>query len=170
MRNMRRNASLPRLLLAIPARRPPPHFLVLMLMHLNTEGALLASRQLNICRTSCVVWLPLSKLISLKGEMRPPCVAGAVPTGEEVRNETSTPCSIISEYRIIIDLHSLFNQLLCSGAQPLSSWCTDLRSITHWCAAIAQWVLSECSAVRSGAQLCAVGAQPVRSGCAAIAQ
>jgi hypothetical protein len=138
-------------------------------MHLYTAGALLASRKPNIGRISCVVWLPSSKLISLKGEMRPPSVAGAAQTGEAVRNETATPCAIISEYRIIINLHSLFKQLVCSGAQPLSSGCTVLRSTTQWCAAIAQRVHSECAlaAVRSH---CSVGAQPLRSRCAANAQ
>ncbi len=78
---------------------PINHFLVSMLMHLYTAGALLASRQPNICSTSCVVWLPSFKLISLNGEMRPPCVAGAAPIGEELQNVTSTPCTIILEYR-----------------------------------------------------------------------
>jgi hypothetical protein len=51
------------------ARLPSFQLLVLMLMHLYTAAALLASRQPNIGHTSCVVWLPSLKLISLKGKM-----------------------------------------------------------------------------------------------------
>ena len=112
---------------------PPLHFLVSLLMHLYTAGALQASRQPNIGRTSCVVWLPSSKLISLKGKMQPPCVAGAAPTGEEVRNETSTPCAIISRSAILV------YAVLRSGAQFYAA----VRSGAQWCA------------VGSGAQLCA---------------
>ena len=152
--------SLPRLRLAIPARRPPPHFLVSMLMHLYTAGALLASRQPNIGRTSCVVWLPSSKLISLKGEMRPPCVAGAAPTGEEVRNETSTPCAIISRSAILVYAvlrsGAQFYAAVRSGAQ----WCAVLRSCAQWCAANTQWVRSHCAV---GAQWVRSGAQPLRT-------
>ena len=146
--------------LAIPARRPPPHFLVSRLMHLYTAGALQASRQPNIGRTSCVVWLPSSKLISLKGEMRPPCVAGAAPTGEEVRNETSTPCAIISRSAILV------YAVLRSGAQFYAAvrngaqWCAVLRSCAQWCAANTQWVRSHCAV---GAQWVRSGAQPLRT-------
>jgi hypothetical protein len=97
------------------------------------------------------LWLPSSKLISLKGEMRPPCVAGAAPTGEEVRNETSTPCAIICRSAFLV------YAALRSGAQFYAA----VRSGVQW------------AVVRSCAHLCSVVrscAQPIRIGCAAIAQ
>ena len=136
---------------------PPLHFLVSMLMHLYTAGALQASRQPNIGRTSCVVWLPSSKLISLKGEMRPPCVAGAAPTGEEVRNETSTPCAIISRSAILV------YAVLRSGAQfyaAVRSGAQFYAAVRSGCAANTQWVRSHCAV---GAQWVRSGAQPLRT-------
>ncbi len=131
---------------------PPPHFLALMLMHLYTAGALLALRQPNIGSTSCVVWLPSSKLISLKGEMRPPCIAGAAPTGEEVRNETSMPYAIISLSAILV------YAVLRSGAQFYAA----MRSDAQWCAVGS--CVQLCAAVRSCAQPIRSGAQPLLSG------
>ncbi len=145
---------------------PPPHFLVSMLMHLYTAGALLASRQPNIGSTSCVVWLPSSKLISLKGEMRPPCVAGAAPTGEEVQNEISTPCAILSRSAFLVyaALHSgaQFYAAVRSGAQwaavrSCAQWCAQL------CAANTQWVRSHCAVVHSGCAVVCSGAQPLHT-------
>jgi hypothetical protein len=122
-------------------------------MHLYTAGALLASRQPNIGRTSesYVVWLPSSKLISLKGEMRPPCVAEAAPTGGEVQNETSTPFVVISRSAILV------YAVLRSGAQFYAA----VRSGAQWCAVGS--VAQLCAAVRSCAQLCAANTLWVRS-------
>jgi hypothetical protein len=83
--------------------------------------------------------------------MRPPCVAGAAPTGEEVRNETSTPCAIISRSAFLV------YAALRSGAQ----FYAVLRSCAQLCAD----VRSCAQRVRSHY---AVGAQPLRSECAAI--
>jgi hypothetical protein len=116
---------------------PSPHFLVSMLMHLYTAGALLASRQPNIGCASCVVCLPSSMLISLKGEMRSRCFAGAAPTDEEVRNETSMPCASISRsaflfyehysvVRSFTQLYAAVRSHCAAGAQPLRSGCAAI--------------------------------------------
>jgi hypothetical protein len=88
--------------------------------------------------------------------MRPPCVAGAAPTGEEVRNETSTPCAIISRSAILV------YAVLRSGAQFYAA----VRSGAQWCAVVRSFT-QLCAVVRSQY---AVGAQPLRSGCAVGAQ
>jgi hypothetical protein len=92
--------------------------------------------------------------------MRPPCVAGAAPTGEEVRNETSTPCAIISRSAILVYAvlrsGAQFYAAVRSGAQ----WCAVLRSCAQWCAANTQWVRSHCAV---GAQWVRSGAQPLRT-------
>jgi len=92
--------------------------------------------------------------------MLPLCVAGAAPTGEEVRNETSTPCAFISRSAILVYAvlrsGAQFYAAVRSGAQ----WCAVLRSCVQWGAANTQWVRSHCAV---GAQWVRSGAQPLRT-------
>jgi hypothetical protein len=85
--------------------------------------------------------------------MRPPCVAGAAPTGEEVRNETSTPCAIISRSAILVYAvlrsGAQFYAAVRSGAQFNAAVRSGAQPIRSGCAAIAQWVRSGCAVVRS---------------------
>jgi hypothetical protein len=85
--------------------------------------------------------------------MRPPCVAGAAPTGEEVRNETSTPCAIISRSAILVYAvlrsGAQFYAAVRSGAQFYAAVRSGAQPIRSGCAAIAQWVRSGCAVVRS---------------------
>ncbi len=112
--------------------------------------------------------LPSSKLISLKGEMRSPCVAGAAPTGEEVRNETSTPCAIMSYSAFLV------YAALRSGAQFYADLHSCAQPLRSRCAAITQWVLSHYAVsaqpLRNGMQPLCSGCTVVHSGCAAIAR
>jgi hypothetical protein len=99
-------------------------------MHLHTASALLASRQPNIGSTSCVVWLPSSKLICGRDAV-PVCCGGSA--NRRRSTETSTPCAIISRSAFLVyaALHSgaQFYAALRSCKQPLCSGCA---AITQW--------------------------------------
>ena len=149
---MRQNGYYCVKLLAIPARLrgsapslpchpgPPPHFLVSMLMRLYTAGKLLASRQPNIGCTSCVLWLPSSKLISLKGEMRTRALRGQRrqakkygmkpqrPVQSSWNIESLSICILcLSSFYAVVHSHraagAQFYAASRSGAQPLCSHC-----------------------------------------------